>query len=273
MANTFPIIDTANTFGDWVIRTNSLVLENNDFAANTYVKDSGTLHLNDDTLGLNVSSNVIIQRDLFVYGTIYANNIPKDGGNTIAGNTITINANNTVANISYIVVNRGLTGSNAEIRWNESNTYWDIKNVGTNTYTEILTSNNPLTDVEFRSIGVGVNPSGNVGEVRAVGSIIASFSDDRLKNKLYNIENALDKVKQLSGFYYEANELAQELGYEKKREIGVSYQDCLKVVPEVTADAPIDPKYGTVRYEKIVPLLIEAIKEIDEKLEDIKKTL
>ena len=63
------------------------------------------------------------------------------------------------------------------------------------------------------------------------------------------------------GFYYEANELAQQLGYIKQKEVGVSAQEVQRVLPEIVVPAPIDEKYLTVRYEKLIPLLIEAMKE------------
>jgi hypothetical protein len=127
--------------------------------------------------------------------------------------------------------------------------------------------------VQFSSIGVGTTASGTAGEIRATGDITAYFSDDRLKTKLGNIENALSKVEQLSGFYYEANEIAQELGYNAKREVGVSAQEVQKVMPEVIAPAPIDEQYLTVKYERMVPLLIEAIKELKQQVDDIKNQL
>ena len=77
----------------------------------------------------------------------------------------------------------------------------------------------------------------------------------------------------MSGFYYEANEVAQELGYNAKREVGVSAQEVQKVMPEVIAPAPIDEQYLTVKYERMVPLLIEAIKELKQQVDDIKNQL
>jgi hypothetical protein len=121
--------------------------------------------------------------------------------------------------------------------------------------------------VQFGSLGVGTVASGVTGEIRATGSVTASFSDDRLKTKLGNIPDALAKVLTLNGFYYEANELAQSYGYEKKLEVGVSAQQVQAVQPEVVAPAPIDDNYLTVRYERLVPLLIEAIKELNAKLD------
>lgn len=122
------------------------------------------------------------------------------------------------------------------------------------------------SSVQFGSFGVGTAASGTTGEIRATNNVTAYYSDERLKTKLGNIDNALSKVESLSGFYYEANEIAQALGYEVKKEVGVSAQEVQAIMPEVVAPAPIDDKYLTVRYEKLVPLLIEAIKELSEKV-------
>lgn len=116
---------------------------------------------------------------------------------------------------------------------------------------------------QFNSIGVGTAASATAGEIRATNNVTAYYSDDRFKTKLGNIPNALAKVKTLNGFYYEANELAQSYGYEKKLEVGVSAQQVQAILPEVVAPAPIDENYLTVRYERLVPLLIEAIKELE----------
>jgi hypothetical protein len=127
--------------------------------------------------------------------------------------------------------------------------------------------NNLTTNTgQFSSLGVGTAASGTAGEIRATNNVTAYYSDERLKIKLGNIDNALNKVNSLSGFYYEANEVAQALGYEVKKEVGVSAQEVQAVMPEVVAPAPIDDKYLTVRYEKLVPLLIEAIKELTNKI-------
>lgn len=126
------------------------------------------------------------------------------------------------------------------------------------------------SSVQFGSFGVGTAASGTTGEIRATNNITAYYSDDRLKTKLGAIENALDKVCSLSGFYYEANDTAQALGYKPVREVGVSAQEVQVVMPEVVAPAPIDDKYLTVRYERMMPLLIEAIKELSSEIDALK---
>lgn len=130
---------------------------------------------------------------------------------------------------------------------------------------------NTAANVQFGSFGVGTAASGTTGEIRATNNITAYYSDDRLKTKLGNIDGALDKVCALNGFYYEANETAQALGYEVKKEVGVSAQEVQVIMPEVVAPAPIDDKYLTVRYERLIPLLLEAIKELKAEVDALKK--
>ena len=126
------------------------------------------------------------------------------------------------------------------------------------------------SDVQHNSFGVGTAATGTAGEIIATNNITAYYSDERLKNKLGNIQNALELVNKLSGFYYEANETAQALGYEVKKEVGVSAQEVQAIMPEVVAPAPIDNTYLTVRYERLVPLLIEAIKELSAEIDNLK---
>jgi hypothetical protein len=100
--------------------------------------------------------------------------------------------------------------------------------------------------------------------------VTSNYSDERLKTNLGRIKDAVSKIKSLSGFYYEPNETAMALGYKKVVDVGVSAQKVKEVLPEVVAPAPIDEKYLTVRYEKMVPLIIEAIKEQQDQIDNIK---
>ena len=487
MANTVSYLSFANTFGDWVVVTNSLARESNDFAANNYIKPTGTLFLNSPSLGLQVANNAIVAGQLQVQGTgsgaYIQNNLRVDGqvsfqnttlgltntgdmvvggslsvggnfiitGSTInSSNNLTLNANNVVGSNTTFNVYRGSSGANASILWNENVDQWQILNLTDSIYYKILTTNdvtssllstssntaasasaantlnttivtqntvlqsiittantsmksyvdnantsmksyvdsnfslnaginatqnasiiiaqgvdntqntqisgiqgvddtqntrmsiiegvdntqntnitsvnnfaggayatanganglaagafaaantkvasitgttnqvtvtgtttptlslpqsiNTGASVQFGSFGVGTAASGTTGEIRATNNITAYYSDDRLKTKLGNIESALDKVLSLNGFYHQANETAQALGYEVVREVGVSAQEVNAVLPEVVAPAPIDPQYMTVRYERLVPLLIEAIKELKSEIDGLKKS-
>jgi hypothetical protein len=125
-------------------------------------------------------------------------------------------------------------------------------------------------NVQHASLGVGTGASGTSGEIRATNNITAYYSDDRLKTRLGTIDNALDKLCSLTGFYYQANETAQALGYGVRREVGVSAQDVQKVLPEIVTAAPIDDKYLTIYYDKLIPLVIEAIKELKSEIDVLK---
>ena len=126
------------------------------------------------------------------------------------------------------------------------------------------------SSVQFGSFGVGTAASGTTGEIRATNNITAYYSDDRLKTRFNNIDNALAKVLSLNGFYYQANETAQALGYQVKSEVGVSAQEVQAILPEIVVPAPIDDKYLTIHYDKLIPLLIEAIKEQQKQIDDLK---
>jgi hypothetical protein len=111
------------------------------------------------------------------------------------------------------------------------------------------------------------------GDITAIGNVTAYFSDDRLKNNLGNIPDSLNKVLSLNGFYFEPNQTALDFGYTKQKEVGVSAQQVQAILPEIIAAAPIDPIYMTVRYEKLIPLLIEAIKEQNSMIVDLQQKI
>jgi hypothetical protein len=103
------------------------------------------------------------------------------------------------------------------------------------------------------------------------GDIIAFASDERLKTNIEPLENALDKVLALSGFTYNFNEIGESLGFDTTiTYVGVSAQQVQAVLPEAVKPAPADPNYITVQYEKLVPLLIEAIKELKAEINELK---
>ena len=106
------------------------------------------------------------------------------------------------------------------------------------------------------------------------GDITAFASDERLKTNIKPLENALEKVLSLSGFTYNFNEIGESLGFNTElTHVGVSAQQIQAVLPEAVAPAPANNDYLTVKYEKIVPLLIEAIKELADKVEKLEQKL
>ena len=130
--------------------------------------------------------------------------------------------------------------------------------------------------VQHGQLGIGRAPDGNNGDITAQGNIYAvgavqsGYSDDNLKNRLGNIENALDKLDTLTGFYYEANQTALDLGFLPGRQVGISAQDAQKQMGEVVGPLAIQPEYLNVQYERLIPFIVEAIKELRQQVNELK---
>ena len=148
----------------------------------------------------------------------------------------------------------------------------------------IANSLNPSNNYQMNSLGVGVGPSGTPGMIVTTNNIIAYYSDQRLKKDIELIADPLSKVLSLRGVTYTQNEVAEQYGYTNyDSQVGVIAQDVQAVLPEAVKLAPFDSNadgtsksgenYMTVQYEKIVPLLIEAIKELTAKVAVLEEKL
>jgi hypothetical protein len=121
------------------------------------------------------------------------------------------------------------------------------------------------------------------GNIYATGNVTASYSDIRLKDIVDHIEEPLDKIMKIRTFKYKPNEIARKFSISNNTEVGVSAQDVKDVLPEVVCLAPFDTSnlptgeivsksgenYLTVSYERLVPLLIECIKNLNEKVDTL----
>jgi len=130
----------------------------------------------------------------------------------------------------------------------------------------------------------GVTYNGNLnitGNILATNDIVAFYSDQRLKTDITPITNALEKVNKINGVTYYTNDIADKLGIGDNREhVGVIAQEIQSVLPQVIHSAPFDldengisksgENYLTVQYDKIIPLLIQAIKELSAEVEALK---
>jgi hypothetical protein len=107
------------------------------------------------------------------------------------------------------------------------------------------------------------------GNFRAAGDVVAfASSDSRLKDNLVKIENPLEKISSLNGYSFDWNNKQETY---TGRDYGVIAQEVEEVLPEIVTTR--DNGYKAVKYEKLVPLLIEAIKEQQKEIEDLKKAL
>jgi len=107
--------------------------------------------------------------------------------------------------------------------------------------------------------------------VSATGDVVAySSSDRRLKDNIKNIENPIEKVQQLNGVTWEWNSNADEL-QQSLPTVGVIAQEVEEVLPQLVHDR--ENGYKGVDYAKLTGLLIEAIKEQQKQIDELKSKL
>ena len=127
---------------------------------------------------------------------------------------------------------------------------------------------------------LGTNNAKCGGSFEAVGDITANSSDRRLKQNFKPIESALDKVQTLNGLFFDWKPEVIDLGFtpaQMEDNVGLIAQEVQAVLPQAVKPAPFDQTwdndlkktvstsgedYITVQYERLVPLLVEAIKEL-----------
>ena len=108
------------------------------------------------------------------------------------------------------------------------------------------------------------------GDVVADGDVIAyNSSDIRLKDNIQVIKGSLDKIGEIRGVEFDWNEKSPGWAQERGHDVGVIAQEVEKVLPEIVVERKSG--YLGVDYKRLVPLLIESIKELKQEVEDLKK--
>ena len=206
-------------------------------------------------------------------------NIVEDTTPQLGGN-LDLNSNN-------------ISGSGTiDISGNISGSLLNINGMGTSRFTSHL---------QAHCLGIGTSPTGNGGEIKATsgsfsgpisgsnlningditgsnllingtvdatGDITAFYSsDERLKDNITPLSDAVNKINQIGGYEFDWNSNSSHSGHD----VGVIAQEIEKVLPEVVVDR--DNGYKAVRYDKIVALLINAIKEQQLQIDELKSKL
>ena len=118
----------------------------------------------------------------------------------------------------------------------------------------------------------GLTPIRTTGELLVGGNITAYYSSDiSLKDNIRPIESAIFKVKQIRGVTFDWNEKAGKIEQQKGHDVGLIAQEVEKVLPEVVQIREDGIK--AISYEKVVPLLVEAIKEQQTTIENLESRL
>ena len=233
--------EISDFFGAMISGSGATSVSYND-AANTMTISSTDTNTDTNTTNFNINANGAANENISAGETIRFNG---GGATTVSrsGNTISISSTDT--------------------------------NTDTNT-TYSAGTGMSLSGTTF-SIGqaVATNSTVTFGEVRSTGDITAYYSSDyALKENINPISNALDKVSQLGGYNFDWKDSHLESRggvdnmFVKKSDVGIIAQEVQKVLPEAVGKRE-DGTLG-VRYELLVPLLVESIKELKEEIQSLK---
>ena len=228
-------IDTAD-----LTSLNSFTASNGNDSLNTFTGSNGNTSINSFTSSFNTaislnSDDVTVLGNLTVQGTQTQLNTQtlniEDKNLLIASGA----ADSSAANGGGITID----GANATMTWSHSDTRLEFN----------------------KALHI-------TGDVEATGDIVAfASSDERLKDNIQPIDNPLEKLSQISGKTFDWNEEKQNIY--KGRDYGVIAQEIEAVLPELV-NTREDTGYKAVKYDKLVPLLIESIKELQKQIEELK---
>jgi hypothetical protein len=225
---------------------------------------------------LNVGGDLNVSNDLDVVGAVQlasGGGITTTGGDFYVGGDFSLSGQ-IIGNGNFNAGTGGFIGAggtfgNIQIAISDDNTIDTVSgDLALNSANGVVVVSGNL-DVN----GTGTHTfAGDVevdGEGRFIGDLIAFFSsDERLKDNIEVIEDPLSKVLSISGNTFDWNDNSNKEG----RDTGVIAQEVESLgLPGIVTTR--DNGYKAVRYEKLVPLLVEAIKELTNKVENLEQKL
>lgn len=263
-------------------RTNTFALPQNFTAAGTYARsvvgNYGVMLYNDGTAWYLMKTASGDQ-----YGSYDATRpfaITLATGAVTLGTAVTMNSTASIAG-TLGVTGVATFGSQATFNNGSTNAGWVRSTGAIGWYNDTYGGGINMQDATWVRV-YGGKAFYVQNEIAATGNVTAYYSDQRLKENLKVIPNALDTVRSWTGYTYNANVTAQSFGYDpEKKEIGLLAQDVQKTTPEAVEPAPFDrtatkgksltgKHYLTLKYDRLVPVLVEAIKEQDKEIQELK---
>lgn len=240
--------------------------------------------------GLGTTYGWLQSRDKTGYGTNYSLLLNPNGGNVgigtaspldrlVIGSAIAIHdGGHKVIGLGHGIGNGALlTGFPAEIRLDPALGLLSFGTTASSTTlgaTPVMTQRMVITS--NGNVGIGtISPTTKLyvnGDITA--NSVAGTSDARYKTNVMPVTNALEKVKALQGVYFNWNQKEfpqKEFGSQK--ELGFIAQEVEKVVPEVVTREKNNEEYRAVKYDKIVALLVEAIKEQQQQINQLQQKI
>lgn len=219
------------------------------------------------TNGLTINDDTTIDADLTVTGNLQ-----------VTGTTTSVNSTDLEVTDKNILIASGalnaaaadqggitVDGADATLLYISSGDQWQF-----NKKLDLGSNDFHAQDAEIDSLGIGTAASGTTGEIRATGDITAYYSsDERLKENFAPLTGALDKVKAIGGYEFDWKDGIEEVVSKTGHDIGVKAQELQAQYPELVHER--DNGYLAVDYIKLNAVLIEAVKELAAKVDELSK--
>lgn len=243
-----------------------------------FIIDTGTTptKFNLSTAGLLTVPNISVIEDVTVTGDVTANNFIGDGSQLTG--VISSVAVNELSDVTITNVQNGQV-----LKYNSSSGLWvndtdfdsglNASTLDNLDSTDFLRSNANDTYTGNLTVTGNIDQTGVLtvtGNIQATGDIITAYvaSDLRLKDNLKVIQNPLDKISQINGYMFNYKDKPSETIP------GVVAQEVEEILPTVVFNHERNGEtYKAVRYEQLIPLLLESIKELKEKVNDLENQL
>ena len=214
------------------------------------------------TVTVDANKDVASFRNITLTGELDAGSLDVSGDADIDGtletDALSINGTTVTSTAAELNILDGVTSTTAEL---------NILDGVTSTAAELNLVDGITAGTVAASKAVIVDSNKDITGYRNLtatatitGAEVTATSDVRLKSNIETINGALDKVKAMRGVYFDKND---------KRSVGVIAQEMQEVMPEVVVTDDTEDKHLSVAYGNLVGVLIEAVKELSDKIEKL----
>jgi hypothetical protein len=222
---------------------------------NRLPKGTGKEHLIDSNI-TDDGTTITLGSNTFANGTFWASGTTLVSGSSqitfsgISSLPTLVSGSSQITYASISSIPSGIVSGSSQVTLSSTTGYGTVINQN------LLTT----SDVRHASLGIGMAASGTSGRIDASGDIVAfSTSDRNFKENITPITNALDKISKISGNTYDWKADMKDIHGFEGNDVGVIAQEIEEVLPQLVTTR--ETGYKAVKYDKLVALLIEGIKE------------